>query len=66
MENTTQLNKRDWTAEERARFERLFCAFISNPNIKAHMNEHIQYATAAIKILDEHYKRTSHEPTRSN
>jgi hypothetical protein len=56
-------NKKDWTPAERARFERIYCALISNPNIKGHMSIYIKFTEAAIEILDEHYKNTSHEPT---
>jgi len=59
MDNT----KKDWTAEERARFERIFCAFVSHSGTTITALDHLKWTTAAIEILDEHYKNTSHEPS---
>jgi len=59
MDNT----KKDWTAEERARFERIFCAFISNSGTDKTALEHLKWTTVAIEMLDKYYKNTSHEPT---
>ena len=57
-------NKKDWTAEERARFERIFCAFIAagedwGPDTKSYL----EHTEKTINLLDQHYKNTSHEPT---
>lgn len=51
--------KRDWTKKERERFERIFCACLSNPNFgNFEINKVHQYAFAQMLHLDDFYKQT--------
>jgi hypothetical protein len=62
-----QTPKKDWTQQERDRFERVFCAFISSDKFgSTHILDHIKYAETAIQALDEHYKTTSNEQSTNN
>jgi hypothetical protein len=63
MDNT----KKDWTAEERARFERIFLIVIQTEQTGSicyqDIYNGIDKTERIISILDKHYKNTSHEPT---
>jgi len=62
MDNT----KKDWTAEERARFERIFCALITHVDVytlRQNLSDAIKDTHEYIDALDNHYKTSSHEPT---
>lgn len=63
MATETQ-NKRDWTAEERLRFERILCALISRGKLEF-AKDLIDMASYIMLELDHHYKNTSHEPTNT-
>lgn len=47
----------DWTSEERARFERLYCAFLQNDN-KAHHIEAVKWSYNRLIALNKFYTLT--------
>lgn len=58
------LLKRDWTKEERQRFEHIFCAVMMSTKGPIKVSEAHKYAFAQMVMLDNFYKQTqqiSHE-----
>lgn len=50
--------KRDWTIEERQRFERIFCAVMMSAKDPIKVSEAHKYAFAQMVMLDDFYKKT--------
>jgi len=60
-----QTPKKDWTQQERDRFERVFCAILARGILES-TNEIIKHTTFTIEALDNHYQNTSNEQSTNN
>jgi hypothetical protein len=61
--------KKDWTQQERDRFEKVFCAVLANAHNLSNINNTSDVLTATeeiIELLDNHYQNTSNEQSTNN
>jgi len=62
-----QTPKKDWTQQERDRFERVFCAFIAGgSNWGPDTKSYLEITEKTINLLDNHYQNTSNEQSTNN
>ena len=64
-----QTPKKDWTQQERDRFERMFCALITYQNqhgLRQNLSDAIKDTHEYIEALDNHYQNTSNEQSTNN